>query len=600
MDNLLEMMAATIDSASDESSTRVSFATVTENLDTMLGVFKEVLTQPEFRQDKIEATRAQMRAAIAARNDDPATLARRELAGIIYGRDNPFGWLPQYATVDRITRKDVQAYYRRYFFPANTTLALWGDFDAVQMKETIFKLFADWTVAPQSAPEFPKWKDSTQGGLYVAEKKEAKETYFAAGQMSSRADDKDLAALQVMAAILGSGSKGRIPDRARARSGGALEIRALWTTHYDHPGMFTISGNTRNIGSVDVLRAIKEEVQKITTAEVTDQELTTTRDMLLNGMVFAYDTRAKLVSRQLMLDFYGYPKDYLPRNQKAMQAVTKADVLRVAKQYVSADKLAIVVVANTSSFVEPLDKVGGPLNNLDVTIPEAKVEPVETTDASMAEGKALLQKAQSAMGGAQKLLGVKDYTEIATYQLDASVPNLGGTKVTETDKWIAPSGFRQDTVLPSGRLTAYTDGRLGWIATPQGWGGLVGIQLKQVQSDLFRSWFRLMLSDLVEGRTVNAVDGASVQISDPVGQNCKVEFDAETGLPRRITYDTPQAIGPPLYTEDVLSDFRDVDGIKLPFKVIINQSGKKFAEVSVTEWKLNSGLKLAELSKRPM
>jgi hypothetical protein len=85
-----------------------------------------------------------------------------------------------------------------------------------------------------------------------------------------------------------------------------------------------------------------------------------------------------------------------------------------------------------------------------------------------------------------------------------------------------------------------------------------------------------------------------------VGQNCKVEFDAETGLPRRVTYDTPQAIGPPLYTEDVLSDFRDVDGIKLPFQVTINQSGKKFAEVTVTEWKLNSGLKLAELSKRPM
>jgi hypothetical protein len=121
-----------------------------------------------------------------------------------------------------------------------------------------------------------------------------------------------------------------------------------------------------------------------------------------------------------------------------------------------------------------------------------------------------------------------------------------------------------------------------------------------VQSDLFRSWFRLMLSDLVEGRTVNAVDGTSVQIADPVGQQCKVEFDSQTGLPRRVTYDTPQAIGPPLYTEDLLDDFREVDGIKLPFKITINQSGKKFADVTVTEYKLNSGLKLVDLSRRPM
>jgi zinc protease len=403
-----------------------------------------------------------------------------------------------------------------------------------------------------------------------------------------------------MSAILANGAKGRIPEKAKARTGAPHEIRSLWLSSYDHPGIFAITGNTRNVSTVEVIRTIKEEVQRLTTAEVTDQELTTTRDMILNAMVFAYDTRTKLLSRQLLLDFYGYPKDYLSRYQKALQAVTKADVLRVAKQYLSPDKLAIVMVANLTSFAEPLEKLGGAVNRLDLTIPEAKVEPIETTDASLAEGKALLQKAQAAMGGVQKLLGIKDYTEVASYQIDSAVPNVGGAKVTETDKWLAPNAFRQDSVLPAGRVAAYTDGRLGWIATPQGWGGLSGTQLKQVQSDLFRSWFRLMLSDLVEGRTVNAIDGASVQISDPVGQNCKVEFDPETGLPRRITYDTPQAIGPPLYTEDLLSDFQEVDGIKLPFKITINQSGRKFADVAVVEYKLNSGLKLADLSKRPM
>ena len=59
-------------------------------------------------------------------------------------------------------------------------------------------------------------------------------------------------------------------------------------------------------------------------------------------------------------------------------------------------------------------------------------------------------------------------------------------------------------------------------------------------------------------------------------------------------------VGPPLYTEDVLDDYRDVDGIKLPYKITINQSGKKFADVTVTEYKLNSGLKLSDLARRPL
>jgi zinc protease len=600
VDNLLETLAANIESSADESSIRVSFSALTENLATVLGVFKEILTQPEFRQDKIDAMRAQMRTLIAARNDDPATIAHRELAALIYGRDNPYGWIPQYATLDRITRKDLRDYYTRYFFPANTTLEVWGDFDSDQMKAAIQKEFANWNAASQPAPVFPKWKEAAAGGVYLAEKKDAAQAVFAIGHAGGKASDKDLPALQVMAAILATGSKGRLPEKARTRTGAPHDIRCTWQTPYDHTGLFEIIGSTGNSGAVDVIRGIREEVQRITTAEVTEQELTGARDKLLNGLVFAYDGRAKLLSRQMLLDFYDYPKDYLPQYQKALQAVTRADVLRVSKQYLAPDKLAIVVVANPANFAEPLDKLGSPVTQLDLAIPEAQVEPIVTTDASLAEGKALLQRAQEAMGGVQKLLAIKDYTETASYQIDSGIPNIGGTKLTETDRWIAPSGFRQDSVLPAGRVAVYTDGRLGWIATPQGWGGLAGMQMKQVQSDLFRTWFRLILSDLVEGRTVNAVDGASLQVSDPVGQNCKIEFDSKTGLPQRITYDTAQAVGPPLYTEEVLEDYRDVEGIKLPFKITVNQSGKKFADVIVTEYKLNSGLKVTDLARRPM
>jgi hypothetical protein len=149
-------------------------------------------------------------------------------------------------------------------------------------------------------------------------------------------------------------------------------------------------------------------------------------------------------------------------------------------------------------------------------------------------------------------------------------------------------------------VAAYTEGRIGWISTPKGWGALAGSQQKQVLGDLFRSWFRLMLSDRIEGRTVNAVDGVTVEITDSTGQQCKVEFDPTTGLPRRVTYDTPQAVGPPIYTEDVYEDYREVEGLKLPFRIIINQGGRKFAETSVMDFKLNTGLKVADLARRPL
>jgi hypothetical protein len=51
--------------------------------------------------------------------------------------------------------------------------------------------------------------------------------------------------------------------------------------------------------------------------------------------------------------------------------------------------------------------------------------------------------------------------------------------------------------------------------------------------------------------------------------------------------------------KETFSDWRDVDGIKLPYKTLMEQAGKKYAELTVSEYKLNSGIKADELSKKP-
>jgi hypothetical protein len=166
--------------------------------------------------------------------------------------------------------------------------------------------------------------------------------------------------------------------------------------------------------------------------------------------------------------------------------VTRADVLRVAKQYLNPANLTVVVTANPLLFGEPLDKLG-PVTKLDLAIPEAKPGVVESSDASLAEGKQILLKAQTAAGGTEKLAAVKDYTMLAEYAIDPAVPNVGGSKIVQTDRWAAPTVFRQDSSFPAGRVSAYTDGKVGWISTPQGWGALTGAQRSQVFGDLSAS-----------------------------------------------------------------------------------------------------------------
>ena len=175
----------------------------------------------------------------------------------------------------------------------------------------------------------------------------------------------------------------------------------------------------------------------------------------------------------------------------------------------------------------------------------------------------------------------------------------GGTLVKGTDRWIAPTYFRQDSELPSGKLAVFCDGKAGWISATQGRGPLAGAQLKQVQGDLFRLYFRLLLSDRIEGRTVNALDDNTIEIVDTTGQTARLELDADTRLPQRVTYEIAPAGRPPISAEETWSDFQETAGVKVPYRVTVMQGGRKYAEMKVTDFKVNTGIRLEAIQQRP-
>ncbi|MCX6630524.1 MAG: pitrilysin family protein [Candidatus Solibacter sp.] len=471
IDALLDNVAANMESVIGDSAGTLSFSGLKEHAPATLQLFKEMLTQPGFRQEKIELAKTQLRGAISHRNDNARDVARREFVNLIYGKDTPFGWQQEYATIDRVSRNDLRAFHQRYFFPANVMLGVWGDFNTAEMKASLEKLFADWTVQQPPVAEFAKVQDAPSPGVFIAEEKDTPQTYFAIGHLGGRRNEKDTAALEILTGILGGGARSRIADRLRTKLGVSNDINATWNSGYAYRGLFEISGSTKSVSTVAAIQAIQEEIERIRTAEVTEDEWRDARDAAANSLAFSLDSRARLFARQMVLEYHGYPKDYLAQFQKALESVTRADVLRVAKQYLNPASLSVVVAANPNQFGEPLEKLG-PVTKLDLAIPEARPEVVASSDASLAEGKQVLLKAQAAAGGAEKLAAVKDYTMLAEYLIDPAVANIGGAKIVQTDKWVAPTTFRQDATLPAGRVTAYTDGRVGWISTPQGWGAL--------------------------------------------------------------------------------------------------------------------------------
>ncbi|MGA2133620.1 MAG: pitrilysin family protein [Bryobacteraceae bacterium] len=596
LDEELENVAASVESDIGETSGSVSFTAMREDTDLVLGIFKDVLTQPEFRQDKIDLALNELRSGIARRNDDAHGVASREFADIIYGKDTPYGWEMQYATLDNIKRADVVAFYKRYFFPANILMAVWGDFSIPEMEARLTKLLGSWQYEQPKVPPFPPVNPKATPGIFVARKEDVTQTFFIEGHLGGELKDRDFPSLEVMGDILGGGFQSRLMQRVRSQLGLAYEISADWGANYDHPGLFEIAGSTKSASTADTLRAVQEEVARIRSAEVTSDELETARQSALNSLVFAFDTKAKTLARLLNYEYFGYPKDFIDRYQKGLEAVTAADVLRAARARVHPEDLTIVAVGRTDEFQKSLETLGLPVSSIDITVPGPDAKPGDKpAPTSPGNAKQLLERVQAAVGGAAKLAGVKDMLEVAELHV---VPASGGMTMKRKDQWIAPSYFREDTELPFGAVTTYGNGTSGWMASPQGETTLPPSQLKPIQDKLLRLYFSMLLSDRMPGRTVSMAGVDTLEISDGKGSTVRLFIDGKTGLPAKIEYPSVVMSGPPSTIDEVYESFDEVNGIKMPNRMTLMQDGHKYADVVVQSVKLNSGLKAEDLGKK--
>jgi zinc protease len=596
LDRKLEDMAASVESSIGESAGEVSFFSLAENSTGVLEAFRDVLTAPVFRMDKVELARAQLRGFVSRRNDDANGILTRTFAGILYGEDTPYGWDMQYEHIDRIARADLQGFYKRYFFPKNVLLAIAGDFDTAKMKEQLEQLFGGWTVQQPPVPEFPEVRNKPAPGIYLARKNDVTQAFFSIGHLSGKVNDKDYPALTVMADILGGGFSSRLFLEIRTRMGNAYNISADWGAAFDHPGLFKITGSTKSISTVTTVKAIQKEVDRIRTDEVSDEELHTAKDGAFNRLVFAYDTRKKVLNRTVNYAYFGYPPDFLQQYQKALAAVTRADVLRVAKEYLRPADLTILVVGNPDDIAPSLDSLGSPAREIDMTIPASKVHAAATDEASLEQGKRILARVQQAVGGADKIAAVKDYTAVSDVRMSAAG---GGMTASEMERWMAPGNIREEGDTAQGRVVVYSDGKSGWVTRGRASGILLGTQLKALQGDLFRAYFSLLLSDRVAGRTVSALDEDTIEIASADGLAVQIAVNPETGLPERFSYLQPLASGPPALIQETITQFGEVAGLRVPYQHSTRREGNAFSESSVKEFKVNSGLVLTDLERRP-
>ncbi|MFN5592596.1 MAG: M16 family metallopeptidase [Aphanizomenon sp.] len=372
LNEILEQRAASVETDMGETAASASFEALSEDIEMAFGLFTEVLREPAFAPEKLDLEKTQIRGAIARRNDNPNSIASRELRKLIYGKNSPYARTVEYATLDKISRDDLLKFYQQYFHPNNIILGIVGDFNPQKMRSLIQAKFGDWKPNSDLAKiPLPQVTQANLGGVYFVNQPQLTQSSVLIGHLGGQFDNPDYPALDVMNDIL-NGFGGRLFNELRSRQGLAYSVYGIWNPRFDYPGTFVAGGQTRTETTVQFIKSLETEIKRLQTQTVTTKELNRAKDSTLNSFVFNFQDPSQTLSRLMRYEYYGYPADFLFRYQKAINSTTVADVKRVAGKYLKPENLVTLVVGNQKSMKSPLTNLAAKMTTIDITIPNAQ------------------------------------------------------------------------------------------------------------------------------------------------------------------------------------------------------------------------------------
>ena len=337
------------------------FATVngnglTNNLDTVLALMADVLMNPSFPQAEIDRYKTRTRAGLMQNRSQPGFLAAERLNKAVFGDHPQARVAPTPAALDALTRDALVEFHKAHYVPDRAVLAVTGDITLEQAKAKAETAFGAWKKSGVALAPETEAAALTGPSISLVTRPNSVQTSLRIGTLSIERKNPDFFALTVGNRILG-GASGRLFEHLREQKGytygansgfGSSRIRGSWTASTD------VRSEVTDAALTDLI----DEIRQMRETPVTEKELGDAKRAIVGSFARLLESPDAILANYIDRHFYQLPADYWDTYATKIEAVTAADIQRVAQKYWTPDRLQIVAVGDLAKVEPALKKLG--------------------------------------------------------------------------------------------------------------------------------------------------------------------------------------------------------------------------------------------------
>ncbi len=562
---------------------------LSKHSDKLLTIMSDVLLNPVFLPEELEKAKKRAESNLASQKDDANAIAGKVASVLRYGKDHPYGEIMTDATLAKINLEQIKTYYNTYFKPNIAYLVVTGDVTKAQVEKQAKQYFGQWAKGdvPTHAYGIPSAPEKTQVD-FVNKPGAVQSVINITYPIELKPGTPDVIRSRVANSILGGYFNSRL--NANLREGHGWTYGSGSSLNPDKlVGSFNASASVRNaVTDSSIIEALKE-MRRLGEEKVGEAELQVVKNVMAGNFSRSLEEPGTVATFALNTARYKLPADYYEKYLEVLQSISADEVQAMAKKYIRPDKAHILVVGNKTDVADLLkqftsdgkinfyDAYGNALKQPNTALPPGlKAEQVVEDYLNAIGGRAKLNAVQNMQSTSSMSLQGMNFS-IKTYQKDrnkyAVEMSMNG-KVMNKQIYDGLTGTQsamgQVEALDSAQLNDFKEQALFCKEATYKTGGYK-IELKGIE-------------------VINGNNAYVIEVLRPDGKKTTEYYDNKTSLKiREISTGKGMDGNPNVQTIDI-GDYKDVNGVKLPYAMTVSGPFPVPFKVTVSEIKLNAGV----------
>ncbi|HMG37170.1 MAG TPA: pitrilysin family protein [Blastocatellia bacterium] len=355
----VELLGGRLDSGAREDYCEVSADVISENVQRMIQLVADVVLRPSFPEREIELFKDNRLDKLKADRQDPAYLAGERFDRVVFGV-TPYGITsPNEAAVNALNRQSLLRFYRRFYTPAGSVLAIAGDFDTGAIEGLVRRSFSSWdnairTPVSQRAIHSPTPIRRT---IDLIDRPGSEQADLRIGGLTVPRAHPDYFPLLVADAVLGGGTSSRLFLNIREKKGYAYDVSSyLFGLRWG--GDFYGSSQTRTDVAVNALKEMLAEFERLRNEPVPADELRAAKNYLEGLFSLSLGNPEGVLTRLVQIRMTGLKPDWLQTYIAQVEQVSPEKLMEVARKYINPGRAVIVVVGDAQKLRKPLSDLG--------------------------------------------------------------------------------------------------------------------------------------------------------------------------------------------------------------------------------------------------